>query len=51
MKKAKKKDFLKVLKIRVRNIENKKQKQLSIKSVINIFDEDLSQKTKNMLIC
>ena len=31
-------------------IENKEQKQLGIKSVINIFVEDLSQKAKNVLI-
>ena len=30
-------------------IENKEQKQLGIKSGINIFDEHLSQKIKNML--
>ena len=30
-------------------IENKEQRQLGIKSVINIFDEHLSQKIKNML--
>ena len=29
--------------------ENKEQKQLGIKSGINIFDEHLSQKIKNML--
>ena len=31
-------------------IENKDSKQLGIKSVINIFDEELSQEAKNMLI-
>ena len=30
-------------------IENKEQKPLGIVSVINIFDEDLSQNVKNML--
>ena len=30
-------------------IENKEQRQLGIKSVINIFDEHLPQKIKNML--
>ena len=30
-------------------IKNKEQKQLGIKSMINIFDEHLSQKIKNML--
>ena len=31
-------------------IESKDSKQLDIKSVINIFDEELSQEAKNMLI-
>ena len=31
-------------------IENKDSKQLGIKSVINIFHEELSQEAKNMLI-
>ena len=31
-------------------IENKDSKQLEIKSVIKIFDEELQQEAKNMLI-
>ena len=52
-----KKEFIKRLKNiedkkekQLRMIENKDSKQSDIKSVINIFDEELSQETMNMLI-
>ena len=52
MKKIKKKDFFKEDKNekQLKRIENKESKQLGIMSGINIFDEDLSQKAKTMLI-
>ena len=53
MKKIKKKDFFKKEdknEKQLKRIENKESKQLGIMSGINIFDEDLSQKAKTMLI-
>ena len=56
MKKTKRRTFEKVKKFenkydkQLEIIENKEQKLLSIKSGVNIFDEDLSQKAMNMLI-
>ena len=53
MKKIKKKDFFKKEdknEKQLKRIENNESKQLGIMSGINIFDEDLSQKAKTMLI-